>query len=88
MTRRMTKPSPDKFKSLTDCVEAYEQAIADGVVCVIEDCLPAPSHGEYSQIVVELVRVEMEHIGWQQASTIEKYCARFPEVFADPFVDR
>lgn len=69
--------------SLTDCVEAYEQSIADGSECALELFVPHESHPEYSEIVVELVRVEMEHRGWQQQSNVAQYCERFPNAFAD-----
>ncbi len=69
--------------SLTDCVEAYEQSLADGVACALDAFLPNQSHPEFAEIVVELVRVEMEHRGWQQSSMIAQYCERFPDVFSD-----
>ncbi|MCA9013073.1 MAG: protein kinase [Planctomycetaceae bacterium] len=80
----MTKPRSGKILSLTDCVEAYEQSIANGLECAIESFAPNESHPEYAEIVMELVRVEMEHLGWQQESAISRYCERFPIAFADP----
>lgn len=81
---RMAKPISEKMRCLTDCVEAYEQSIADGLDCAIESCLPDEAHPDYPEIVIELVRVEMERKGWQRHSSITHYSARFPGVFADP----
>ncbi|MCA9033899.1 MAG: protein kinase [Planctomycetaceae bacterium] len=70
--------------NLTDCVEAYEQSIANGFDCAIELFAPHESHPEYAEIVTELVRVEMEHRGWQPRSNIAGYCKRFPVAFDNP----
>jgi hypothetical protein len=81
--RQMIESGSEKMLNLTDCVEAYEQSIADGSDCAIESFAPQLSHPEYSQIVVELVRVEMEHKGWSHRSSVAEYSERFPGVFAD-----
>ncbi len=70
--------------NLTDCVEAYEQSIANGFDCALESFVPHESHPEYAEIVIELVRVEMEHRGWQKCSNIAAYCERFPTAFTAP----
>lgn len=70
--------------SVCRCVEAFEQSLAEGRPCALEAFLPEKSHPAYSEIVVELVRVEIELRSEQQGTTVAMYCQRFSSVFADP----
>ncbi|MEZ6062943.1 MAG: serine/threonine-protein kinase, partial [Planctomycetaceae bacterium] len=69
---------------LDSAVEAFEAAIASGVPCAPVDFAPQPSHPAYAEIVVELVRVDLER-GWRTGvpRTVEDYVLDFPDIFAE-----
>ena len=63
-------------------VEAFEGRVELAGDANISDFLPPRTHPEYHEIVVELVRVELEHrFALGERPSIEAYRARFPETF-------
>ncbi|MBL8811840.1 MAG: protein kinase [Planctomycetaceae bacterium] len=79
------KPHSLAMNDLTACVEAFEEAIADGRRAPIELYLPDAEHPEYEAIVIELARVELELCGPDlSADPVADYQRRFPGVFARP----
>ena len=66
-------------------VDAFEEEISEVAGARLEDFLPPTSHPEYEQIVVELLRVDLEH-RWQsdQPRSLEDYRERFPAIFQQP----
>lgn len=79
------KPHSLTMNDLTACVEAFEDAIADGQRAPIELYLPNVEHPEYEAIVIELARVELELCGLEMgADSVDDYRRRFPTVFDRP----
>ncbi len=71
------------MNKLTACVEAFEEAIAEGQSAQIELYLPDVEHPEYEAIVIELARLELELRGPKIGSdAVEDYQRRFPTVFS------
>ncbi len=66
-----------------DFVAAFEAARARGGAD-LADFLPDPDHPLYSEVLRELVRVDLE-LSWEQGRPrpLEDYRRRFPELFAD-----
>ncbi len=70
--------------TLDDFVAAFEAALARGARTDLADFLPEAGHSQRLQILVELIRVELEH-EWENGTPcpLESYFQRFPEAFAD-----
>ncbi|MFT3882442.1 MAG: hypothetical protein QM703_22670 [Gemmatales bacterium] len=66
-------------------VEAFESAWHElGDAANIEAFLPSRDSPLYSRVLVELIRVDLDHCNKQKkARTLEWYRARFPELFLD-----
>lgn len=72
------------MNDLTSCVEAFEEAFAEGRKTSIEAFAPQTSHPDYAAIVLELARVELELRGVQDGiDAVADYCRRFPAVFGE-----
>ncbi len=75
---------PSATSSIDEFIERYEQARRQGTAS-IEKFLPPADHPQFRTILVELIRVEMEH-DWRSGvqRRLTDYQARFPEIFRDP----
>ena len=72
-------PSIDPF------VDAYEEAQSRDGRANLADFLPPPGHRLYSDVLCELVRVDLEY-GWMRGCprALEEYRSEFPDLFVDP----
>ena len=70
---------------LESLVEAYETAQARTGHARIDEFLPGKDHPCYREIVVELLRVDLEY-SWRRGRRqgLEEYRAAFPDVLSDP----
>lgn len=66
-------------------LEAFEEARASEPDAPLERFLPAPGHPLRSEVLHEIIRIDMEH-GWArgQARPLTEYQARYPEAFEEP----
>lgn len=66
-------------------IEGYESAQARAGHADLADHLPPRQHPLYREVLLELVRVDLEY-GWEhgRAQPLEEYRRRFPELFCDP----
>ncbi|MFL5339280.1 MAG: protein kinase domain-containing protein [Gemmataceae bacterium] len=65
-------------------VEAFEDAWNSRGPVRLEKFLPSPDHPSYRDVLVELIRVELEYTRKAgEPVSLADYCRRFPEVFAD-----
>ena len=73
------------WDSVDACVEAFEEAQADGRGADPSDFLPPPDHACYLDALGELLRVDLEY-RWRrgEALPLEDYRDRFPALFGDP----
>jgi serine/threonine protein kinase/Tfp pilus assembly protein PilF len=73
-----------EWDSVDACVEAFEEAQADGRLADPADFLPPPGHARYLDALGELLRVDLEY-GWRRGRrpSLEEYRGRFPALFAD-----
>src|SRR5262245_13209991 len=71
--------------SLGAYVEAFEEARSRRDAAPIENFLPESGHPLRSAVLLELVRIDLEH-GWLagRPTPLETYSRRFPDLFADP----
>lgn len=67
-----------------DFVEAFEEARASGERTSVVQFAPPPEHPRYREIVVELIRVDLEH-QWQLGERVSTadYQEKFPEIAGD-----
>lgn len=79
------KPACRDDATLDDFVEAYESAQAAGGSASLSDFLPAPGHALYSQVLRELVRVDLEY-SWQRGKPerIDHYQSAYPLLAREP----
>ncbi|HEV3003926.1 MAG TPA: protein kinase, partial [Pirellulales bacterium] len=70
---------------LEACVEAFEEAQVRNGRAELTDFLPPAEHPNRRDVLLELVRVDLEYC-WQRGDSCmaENYQARFPELFDDP----
>lgn len=70
-------------RRLTEWVDVYESAAAAGAAGDLADFLPPRGDALYLDVLVELVRIELER-GWRvgERPTVDRYVARFPEILA------
>lgn len=73
-----------QWLDLEDFVEAFEAAQVRDGNANLEDYLPDSEHPLYRDVLLELVRIDLEY-GWQRAQPqpLEAYQQRFPELFQD-----
>ena len=71
----------DRFQQLDDYVEAYEAARESGAHLDVADFVPPADHPQWSETIVELVRVDLEY-RWTSGHgrSVEQYQGMFPEV--------
>ena len=69
---------------LDQFVHRFEQARQTGSRETLQSFIPLPQHPMYSQVVRELVRVDLE-LAWANGSVrpLDDYCSEFPDVFRD-----
>lgn len=72
------------FSELDAIIEEFESALAEGQHVDFASYLPNKSHSRYRDILIELIRVDLE---WQTQGgalpPIEQYFNRFPELYED-----
>jgi serine/threonine protein kinase/predicted Zn-dependent protease len=75
---------PSLMHDVDAAVEAFEAARAEqnGVALDLRDFAPPADHPHYAEIVVELIRVDLEY-GWASSDSdrLQRYCQLFPTVF-------
>ena len=72
-------------RTLDDYVEAFERARQVREAVALEEFLPAAADPLYSEVLRELVRIDLE-FGWEsnRPRSLEDYRERFPGLFDDP----
>lgn len=77
----MTQPVCRDDAALGAFIEAYESAQAAHGTAQVSDFLPPPEHPLFSQVLRELIRVELEY-GWQRGrpESLEHYQDAFPQL--------
>ena len=80
-------PAPVAESRVSDFVEAYEAARADGDPAPLADFLPDRSDPRFAAVLAELVRVEMEY-AWTvgQPKRLDEYRVPYPELFDDSVI--
>jgi hypothetical protein len=80
----MPKIVDPQWLDLEDFIEAFETAQVRDGQADLEDYLPEAQHPLYREVLLELVRIDLEY-GWQRAQPrpLETYQQRFPEIFKD-----
>jgi serine/threonine protein kinase/predicted Zn-dependent protease len=77
------QPSIDVL--IDSAVDAFEAAKASGRAVLINDFLPDPTSPSYKNVLVELLRVDMEHAWWSEhRKTLSDYVAAYSSELADP----
>jgi serine/threonine protein kinase/Flp pilus assembly protein TadD len=76
--------SGNGWPRLSEVIEAFESALADGYDADVLEFVPAAHHPERLAILCELVRVDLEH-RWAagEPRPLEQYRAFFPALFDD-----
>ncbi|MCA9066431.1 MAG: serine/threonine protein kinase, partial [Planctomycetaceae bacterium] len=68
-------------------IDAFEEALADGLAPAISDYLPERGSDDFLEVLQELVRIELEHqFKHGQECDLDDYRKPFPELFAAPEV--
>ncbi len=77
----MTRAAINSWRDLDAFIEAYERGWGAGVPPRIADFLPHRQHPLYSEVLVELARVDLE-LRWAAAQplALEHYLGEFPEL--------
>lgn len=72
-------------RRIADWVDAYEAALVANPTCDLEHFLPPRDHDAFRAVLVELVRIELEH-GWRSGvrPPVDSYLRRFPEIARSP----
>jgi serine/threonine protein kinase/tetratricopeptide (TPR) repeat protein len=84
----MVRPtSPQSWLELEKYVEAYESARTKGRDVDLGEFLPGPGHPLYAEVLLELVRVDLEY-HWAQGRPrrLEEYQRRFPQFLCQPWL--
>lgn len=76
-----------KGSQVSDYVEAYEAAHADGAAGPLDSFLPDRGDPKFTCVLAELVRVDMEY-AWTDGrpKRLDEYRQAFPELFDDPAI--
>ncbi|MDB5337402.1 MAG: tetratricopeptide repeat protein [Planctomycetaceae bacterium] len=82
MVRETSKQS---WVEIDEFVEVYDRAWRTGTVPVLGEFLPERDHPMYSEVLCELVRVDLE-LRWRQGCplSLDDYCRAYPELGDDP----
>lgn len=72
-------------RRIADWVDAYESALVANESCDLEDFLPPRGHEAFLAVLVEIVRIDLEH-GWRSGlrPRVEAILRRYPEIAASP----
>lgn len=80
----MNNAHNSQISNLEQFVEAFEDAQVRYGVARLEEFLPSHDHQQYKEIVLELIRVDLEY-GWshRKPRPLDEYLSQFPELFIE-----
>lgn len=80
----MPRTADADFCELERFIDAFENALAGAPLALVEEFMPPRNHELYNEIVVELLRIDMEH-AWRRGDSrsLQNYLDRFGDVLAN-----